>query len=125
MSAGLFVRSKYTASYDNTAIHPIRVQPESIAASIGGTTNAAPTGAINNPISARVTGSKRTLGLNARKVTIAAPATGQPTGYAPGGTTSIPALNEAFYNAAIKGTPVTYLGVSTFVVVSRSQEYAV
>lgn len=124
MSSGAFVRSKYTASYNSAQIHPIRVQPETIAASIGAATNAAPTGATTTPISAKVSGSKRTIGLTARRVTIAAPATGQPTGYLPGGKTTIPALNQAFYDAAIKGSAVTYLGVATFVVVGRSAEVA-
>lgn len=121
MSAGAFVRSRYAASYD-AEIHPIRVQPETLLAAIGGTANTAPTGAITNPISARASGSKRSLGLNARKVQLAAPATNPPAGYQPGGVTSIPALNQAFYDLALKGTNCTYLS-ATFVVVSRTTEY--
>jgi len=122
MSAGAFVRSRYQASYTGTPIHPIRVQPESIAASIGGVVNNPPAAAAANPISARVSGGKRTLGLTARKVIIAAPTASPPTGYLPGGKTVIPALTEAFYNAAIKGATCTYLGAS-FTVVARSVEY--
>ena len=120
MSAGAFIRSRY-ASTDTGLIHPIRVQPETIAASIGSTTNAAPTGAVSNNISARVSGGKRTLGLIARRVVLQAPASGQPTDYKPSGITTIPALQEAFFNAAVKGASCTYLGV-TFTVVSRTQE---
>lgn len=123
MSAGAFVRSRYQAEYITTQIHPIRVQPETISASIGGVTNAPPAGAQNNPISAKVSGSKRTLGLVARKIVIAAPTSSPPTGYSPGGKTTIPALTSGFYNAAIKGVNCTYLG-ATFQVVGRSQEYA-
>lgn len=122
MSAGAYLRSRYQASYLSTAIHPIRVQPESIAASIAGVVNNPPAGASNNPISARVSGGKRTLGITARKVIVAAPTTSPPTGYLPGGKSVIPALTEAFYNAAIKGATCTYLGAS-FSVVSRSVEY--
>lgn len=122
MSAGAFSRSRYQASYTGTPIHPIRVQPESIAASIGGVVNNPPAGVASNPISARVSGGKRTLGLTARKVIIAAPTVSPPTGYLPGGKTVIPALTETFYNAAIKGATCTYLGAA-FVVVSRSVEY--
>lgn len=121
MSAGAFVRARYGASYA-LEVHPIRVQPETLAATIGGTVNAAPAGAITNPISARASGSKRSLGLNARKVQLAAPATNPPAGYQAGGVTSIPALGEAFYNLAIKGTTCTYLGAA-FTVVSRTTEY--
>jgi len=121
MSAGAFVRSRYAASYETTAIHPIRVQPETALASIGGTANAAPAGAISNPIQARVGGGRRQIGLQARSITLEAPTTGQPAGYAPGGITRIPALTEAFYNLAAKGVTCTYLGAA-FQVVSRSAE---
>lgn len=122
MSAGAFVITKYAASYgDADQIHPIRVQPETITASIGGTTNAAPAGAINNPIQCRVSGGKRAIGLLARYVTIKFPATDQPTNYQAGGTTRIPALTTTFYNAAVRGATVTYLN-ATCKVVSRSRE---
>jgi len=121
MSAGRFTRSRYAAEYTAGAIHPVRVQPESVAASIGGTTNAPPAGAATNPISAKVSGGRRELGLRARRVTMSAPTTTPPTGYLAGGLTTIPALNLAFYNAAVKGAVCSYLGVS-FEVVSRSAE---
>lgn len=122
MSAGAFTISKYAASYGaGDQIHPIRVQPETLSATITGTANAAPTGAINNPIQCRVSGGKRQIGLLARYVTIQFPATGQPSTYQAGGTTRIPALTEAFYNKATKGATVTYLSVSC-TIVSRSRE---
>jgi hypothetical protein len=121
MSAGAYTLSRYIATYDIANIHPIRVQPETIAASIGGTSNAPPAGAANTPISARVSGSKRTLGLVARRVRLRAPLASPPAGYLAGGTTTIPALNETFYAAAVKGASVSYLG-STFTVVGRSPE---
>lgn len=121
MSAGVFTSSKYAASYD-TEVHPIRVQPETIAASIGTTTNAAPTGAVTNPISASVSHGRRRLGLNARLVRLTYIAGTVPTGYNPsGGTITIPALNTAFYNAAIRGAAATYLGVA-MTVQGRTQE---
>lgn len=122
MSAGVFINATYRASYGaGTAIHPIRIQPETEAATIGSVDNARPVGAQTNPIQARVSGSKRSIGLIARSITIQAPATGQPTGYKPLGITRIPALTQAFYDAATKGETVTYLGVS-YTVVSRSLE---
>lgn len=123
MSSGAFQATKYQATYSNSAIHPIKVQPETIAASIGGTTNAPPTGAVTNPISARVSGGKRTRGLVPRTVTLRAPATGAPTGYLPNGITRIPALTPAFSAVAIYGASCTYLG-ATFVVVSALPEVA-
>jgi hypothetical protein len=122
MSAGSFTTSKYRASYSNgDQIHPIRIQPETLEATIGSTVNAAPSGAVNNPIQCRVSGGKRQIGLLARYVTIQFPATGQPTNYKAGGTTRIPALSEEWYDLATKGTDVTYLNV-TCKVVSRSRE---
>lgn len=122
MSAGTFVRSRYQASYGaGTAIHPIRIQVETVAAAIAGTTNNPPVGAVSNPISARSSNGRRSLGLTPRFVTLQAPATGQPTGYQPGGITKIPALTDTFFNAASTGVTCTYLG-SPFVVVSRSPE---
>lgn len=122
MSAGSFVISKYAASYGSgDQIHPIRVQPETLTAAIGSVTNAAPSGAVNNPIQCRVSGGKRQIGLLARYVNIEFPATSQPSGYQAGGSTRIPALTEAFYNAATKGVSITYLG-ATCQITSRSRE---
>jgi hypothetical protein len=122
MSAGSFTVTRYAASYgDGDQIHPIRVQPETIAASIGGTANNPPSGSQNNPIQCRVGGGRRSIGLRARSVTLRAPISDPPDGYRPGGITKIPALAEAFYDAAVKGASCSYLG-STFTVVSRSRE---
>jgi hypothetical protein len=117
MSAGPFIISKYAASYGGGVnTHPIRVQPETTTATHTGTTNAAPTGAITSPISARSSTGRRALGLLPRSVTLKAPATGQPAGYKPEGITRIPCLQEAFYNKCLKGTIVSYLGVNWIVV---------
>ena len=122
MSAGAFTISRYAASYGGGGeIHPIRVQPETIAASIGGTANNPPAGAVTNPIQARVSGGRRTIGLLARKVNLQAPSSGQPTGYLPSGSISIPALTQAFYDLAVKGAECTYLG-ATYTVTGRSSE---
>lgn len=120
MSGGAFSRSKYDCE-DTGLIHPIRVQPETLAASITGTANAAPSGAVSSNISARVSAGRRTLGLVARSVNLAAPATGQPDGYQAGGVTRIPALTTAFYNKATKGATCSYLGVD-YTVISRTSE---
>ena len=122
MSSGTFTNSRYQASYgDGLAIHPIRVQPETIAASVGSVTNAPPSGAVNNPIQARATGGRRSFGLVARFVTLRAPATDQPDNYQPLGFTRIPALTETFYDACTKDAVVTYLG-SSYTVSGRSGE---
>jgi hypothetical protein len=112
MSAGNFVRSRYESDAGN--IHPIRVQPETIAASIG-SANTAPTGAIDVAISARVSGGSRQLGLTARRVRLAFTA-GVPTDYAEDSVVSIPILTPAVFNAIAVGQTGTYLGQSVEVV---------
>lgn len=124
MSAGNFIRSRYAADYgDGSAIHPIRVQPETIAASIGSEDNDPPAGAINNPISAKISLGKRARGLSPRYITLEFPLTSPPTGYKAGGITRIPALTFPFWEAAVNGATCTYLGVAC-TVVSRSAEEA-
>lgn len=123
MSAGFFVTARYIAEYAAGQIHPILIQPETAAAQIGSIENSGSSAALTNPISARVSGSRRGLGLFARTVVLQAPANNPPPGYIPRGKTRIPALNVDFWNAAIKGSDCDYLGV-TFSVVSRSREVA-
>ena len=126
MSAGRFTRSRYSASYA-TAIHPIRVQPETIAlASGGGTpiTNSAPSGAISNPISALVTLGKRARGLRPRSVSIQLQSSATPpTGYVAGSIARVPILQETLYDALNVGDDVQYLGVS-WDVIGKSPEEA-
>ncbi len=126
MSAGVFTKTKYAASYgDGTAIHPIRVQPETVSCTIGGVANTAPTGAINNPISALVSRGRRSKGLIVRTVTLVAPATDQPANYKPLGLTTIPCLTTAFFNAAqaaTSATTVSYNGVNGYKVSYVSAE---
>lgn len=124
MSAGVFVRSKYAANYGaGSAVHPIRCQPETLLAITNAITNTEPAGAQNNPISAKISNSKRSLGLSPRYITIQFPLTGQPAGYKAGGITRIPCLTLAFFNAAAVGGTVTYQGVAC-ICVSKSPEQA-
>lgn len=123
MSAGAFVRSKYQASYDTDQIHPIRVQPETIALAEDGAptnTNAAPTTDITNPISAIVSKGRRGLGLHPRKFNLQLTGT-PPATYITGSKVSIPILTTTFYNSIAVGSDVTYLG-TTWQVISKSPE---
>lgn len=125
MSAGTFLRSRYAATYEDGAIHPIRVQPETVAMALTSsttTTNAPPSGAINNPISALVSRPLRGKGLRPRKVTLQLLGT-PPTGYAAGSTVSLPVLNTTLFEGLTNGTSVNYLG-TTWEVVSTDPEYA-
>jgi hypothetical protein len=121
MSSGPFLNSFYTPTYAPTAIHPIRVQPETIAAVIGAVGNTPPTGPATNPIQARVSGGRRSIGLLARLIRVRLPITGQPAGYQPGSILTFPVLNLEAFAAATKGAEVAYLGV-TCTCIGRSAE---
>jgi hypothetical protein len=127
MSAGRFVRSRYSASYDANMIHPIRVQPETLAASLMGTpsvVNSPTTEDVNNPISASISLSNRSLGLRPRFLNLQLPeAATPPTGYAPGSITRIPAVTQAFFDNVPDNSRVIYLGVE-WEVVSKETERA-
>lgn len=112
MSAGNFSNSKYEA--DSGTIYRIKVQPETVSASIGGA-NTAPAGTIDGEGSARVGGGNRQYGIKARSVTIRFTAT-PPDGYAENQTYRVPILTPTRYNAINIGTTGTYLGVACEVV---------
>ena len=111
MSAGSFTTAKYEAAYNTVAaqVHPIRVQPETLEASIDSVTNDQTSANLTSPISAVISRGVRAKGLRPRTVTIQFPATGQPSGYKAGGTTVIPALTGEFYSAAIVGADVGFV----------------
>lgn len=113
MSQGQFSRSRYEA--DNDDIHPIRVQPETLSASLGGGANAAPTGAVTVGISARTSQSARAFGLRPRSVSLAWTAT-PPTGYDERGTLRIPILTKARFDAIVVGSTGTYLDTGVTVI---------
>lgn len=118
MSAGNFTRSFYTT--DAGAVASIRIQPETLTLSLDGGTNLSPGGPATLPISARVSGSNRGIGLKARTVRFRF--TGAvPEGYATNGILTLPVLSQTFYNAINAGDTGTYLG-SAVEVVGKSPE---
>lgn len=118
MSNGQFTRTRYSADYgDGSAIHPIRVQPETIDLVVGTNGNDPPVAAVTNPISAVVSRGKRARGLRPRLIALRTPTASPPTGMLPGGITLVPALNKTIYTAAESAdddTEVTYLNNSNF-----------
>jgi len=128
MSAGAFVKSRYVADYGaGTAVHPIRVQPETIDLVVATQDNDPTADAITNPISAVVSRGSRARGLRPRMIALRTPSTSPPAGYLPGGIIIVPALNKAIYaaaEAADSETEVTYLGLSTFKVAYVIREEA-
>lgn len=124
MSQGNFVRSRYPSTLTGE-IHPIRVQPETLAMALTSsttTTNAGSTSAISNPISADVSRGDRELGLRPRLATLAILGT-PPTGYSSSSVVRLPILNETLFAALTIGTSVNYLG-TTWEVVSTTPESA-
>lgn len=118
MSGGAFDDSKYEA--DSGFIYPIRVQPETISATIGGVANAAPAGDIDVGLpTAYARGGKRQFGVKARRVTVtfATP----PSGYKAGEVLSIPVLTPSVFAGIAKGQAVSYLG-ATGVVKNKHNE---
>lgn len=117
MSAGSFVLTRYEA--DSGTVYPIRVQPETLSANIGGA-NAAPAGTADADVFARTGGGNRRYALKARSVSVKF--TGAlPTGYAAGQTLRIPILTPALWNSITVGDTGTYLG-SDIQVVGRLRE---
>jgi len=122
MSAGVFETHLYSSNVTGT-IHPIRIQPETLALSLGGTANAAATGTAVLP-SAQVSKGKRSIGINARTVTVKFADGDEPDGYKPNSPITVPWLqnNAAFLNAVPGVTAVSYLG-ETAILVGKSPEF--
>ena len=118
MSQGQFLNSRYERG--TGGIHPIRVQPETLQLNLGGTPNDPPAGAVSDFISARVSGSRRGLGLFARTVTIAWTGT-PPTGYDDRGQVTLPWMDATTFTTLGRGVSGTYLGADVQVVSTRGE----
>jgi len=120
MSAGNYLDAFYTSDLIN--VHPIRIQPETAALVIDGVTNTIPAGPADFPISAKVSGGKRQLGLTARSVTVKWTTT-PPTGYDDEGEITLPWLDPTTWLGLAKEQTGTYLtqGVT---VVRKTQEFS-
>lgn len=107
MSAGNFTLSRYEA--DNGDIHPIRVQPETLTANIGGA-NTPPAGAVDVGLFATARKNRRAYGIGARVARVrftGAP----PDGYADNQTLTVPILTPDIFDGLVAGaTTGTYLG---------------
>lgn len=114
MSSGAFVDSFYLSN-ELTTTHPIRVQPETIALTLGGQANTAPSGTGAIGPSAQVSRGKRSIGINARTVTIEL--TASLAGYLPGSKITLPWLDpDTFADITPKVTTGTYLSTACKVV---------
>lgn len=111
--AGPFAQgARYEA--DDGTVYRIRVQPETLAASIGGV-NASAAGAVDGQGTVRVGGGNRKFGIKARAVSIRFTGT-PPTGYDEGEILRVPIMTPTRYSSIALGTTGTYLGVACEVV---------
>ena len=122
MSSGAFDLVNYRT--DDGVLIPIKIQPETAEATFGGAINSSPPGAPSSGYpSALVSGSRRSIGIHPRTVTIRITA-GLPAGYLANQSYRIPCLNDTAYASATKGAAAGYLGGSGKVV-SKSPEVIV
>lgn len=108
MSSGVFEDGKYETSDGD--IYFCKAQPESKGLVLGGVANAYPTGAVDQATSARLTGSKRQIGVTARTVRVQL--TAALAGYKPDSILTIPVFTEDVYNGFVKGQTGTYLATA-------------
>lgn len=120
MSSGPFIKSFYSSNKTGL-VHPIRIQPETLALSVGGTANTAAAGPSTSPLSAQVSQGKRSLGLNARTVTFKILSAGT-SGLQVGGTISLPWLaGAAGFDSFAAGDAIEYQGATGEVVGTSSE----
>lgn len=119
MSAGNFVDSIYETNAGNFC--SIRVQPETLTLELDGSTNDAGAGPVDQEASAIANGSRRGIGVNARRVRLRWTAAA-PDGYDAAGTVTVPILAPALFNALNRQSTGTYLGAAVEVV-GRTPEY--
>lgn len=113
MSEGSFLRTKYET--DNGDVVSVRIQPETLTLTVDGTANAAPTTAFSAGFpSAKVSGGRRTLGINCRKCNLVFNAA--PEGYKQDSVISVPVLKQAMEAKIVQGATGTYAGVAITVV---------
>lgn len=120
MSSGAFENTFYEVSAENGGdIMRARVQPETLAASIGSTANAGATGPATAPGSAVISRGRQSRGVNMRYVTVRW--TSDPPADYDGLTARIPVLTPATFTAWTLGATGTYLGTAVEVVGRNSE----
>jgi hypothetical protein len=119
MSSGVFEDVNY--QLDNGTIMTCRVQPETKALVIDGTTNTPPTGTPTAGLgTVRISGGNRQIGIKARSITIKF--TAEKTGYKDGSSIRLPIFDPAVWEDIAKGQVGTYLGTACVVTSSPKPE---
>lgn len=104
MAIGTTVLTVYGAN--NGDKRAIRIQPETLSLTLGGVVNTAPAGPVDTIGRAKVSGSRRSYGAHARKVTIRLTAAG-PSGTV-GSIISLPYLDFAKFEGLVDAAVGTY-----------------
>ena len=112
MSGPFALGARYEA--DDGTVYRIRVQPETLAANIGGT-NSSAAGQVDGTGTVRVGGGNRRFGIKARAVSVRFTAD-PPEGYDGGEILRIPILTPDRYDTISLGSTGSYLGAAVEVV---------
>lgn len=118
MSSDKFTRSSYES--DAGDVYPVRVQPETIALSLGGNANAPTAVAINQKSRARV--SSGVKGVPICRGVYMRWSGAPPANYDANGVLFVPVLTRSLYNSVVSGVTVAnYLGAAAIVVGKRPE----
>jgi len=118
MSAGNFTQAIYET--DSGGFHNGRCQPETLLAEFNSVVNANGAGPITSAISAYMGGSRRRLGITARKVAIRFTGT-PPTGYS-GDPVDVTIMQKSVFDGILPGQAGTYLGAPTQVISKTAEQ---
>lgn len=121
MSAGAFEAGRYETTKTPTRIVGMSVQPETKDLTIDGTSNAYPAGPVDSWPSAQVSRGARSIGINARTVTVKFTGT-PPTGYKPDSPITLPWFDATTFNAIASKQTGTYLSTAIVVVGTRAEK---
>lgn len=113
MSSGEFNYVKYETN--KGLVVPVKIQPETLTLTLNSVANTGGTGTITvGAPSARVGGSKKQIGINARTVTVrlTADGTGENAQMKKGSLIRLPVFLAATYDAYTKGDVGTYKGIA-------------
>lgn len=112
MSDGAFAYGKYTTNYGLVTV--VKVQPETITLALGGAANAETPGSVaDGTPSAKVSGTQRSIGINARTVSFrtTADGTGASAGILKGSRLTVPVFDPVIWKGYSKGNTGTYKGI--------------
>lgn len=119
MSSGAYEAGKYQSN-GTGLIHAIRVQPETKALTLNSVANDYPAAAIDGKPSAQVSRGKRTIGINARTVSIRL--TAALAGYKLGSVITLPWFSSTTFDAIPQNATGTYLGTACILVGTSAEK---